>query len=181
MFLPSDHFALILRARTTPPPPSPSTSLDLHPPRARNAPLERGQHVEPADGARGGRDGTDAAAARRDGAGGGGCGCRRLEPLMQETEYGGLVRRDVMRALGLSLIQVPADLEKYVATAKAPLLINSCEVDPQFPTEKQAAADKIFAGFAPGYKRLYFEGCTHGFAVRMIQTLLLDAILLKET
>ncbi|KAJ7851034.1 Alpha/Beta hydrolase protein [Mycena olivaceomarginata] len=65
-----------------------------------------------------------------------------------------------------SLLQVPADLEKYVATAKAPLLINSCEVDPQFPPASQAAADKIFAGFAPGYKRPYFAGCTHGFAVR---------------
>ncbi len=28
--------------------------------------------------------------------------------------------------------------------------------------------DEIFAKakFAPGYARLYFEGCTHGFAVR---------------
>ncbi|KAJ7066777.1 dienelactone hydrolase endo-1,3,1,4-beta-D-glucanase [Mycena belliarum] len=65
-----------------------------------------------------------------------------------------------------SLLQIPADLEKYVATAKAPLLINSCTVDSQFPIEAQAQADKIFASFAPGYKREYFEGCTHGFAVR---------------
>ncbi|KAF8206777.1 dienelactone hydrolase [Mycena galopus ATCC 62051] len=65
-----------------------------------------------------------------------------------------------------SLLKIPADLERYVATAKAPLLINSCEVDPQFPSEAQAAADKIFADFEPGYKRPYFEGCTHGFAVR---------------
>ncbi|KAJ7505550.1 dienelactone hydrolase [Mycena galericulata] len=65
-----------------------------------------------------------------------------------------------------SLLQVPADLEKYVATSKAPLLINSCTVDTQFPIEAQAKADEIFAGFAPGYKREYFDGCTHGFAVR---------------
>jgi len=65
-----------------------------------------------------------------------------------------------------SLLQVPADLEKYVASSKAPLLINSCTVDQQFPPEAQAKADEIFAGFAPGYKREYFEGCTHGFAVR---------------
>ncbi|KAJ6568382.1 dienelactone hydrolase endo-1,3,1,4-beta-D-glucanase [Mycena vulgaris] len=65
-----------------------------------------------------------------------------------------------------SLLQVPADLEKYVSIAKAPLLINSCTVDGQFPPEAQATADKVFAGFAPGYKREYFEGCTHGFAVR---------------
>jgi hypothetical protein len=35
-----------------------------------------------------------------------------------------------------------------------------------FPPEAQAKADEIFAGFAPGYKREYFDGCTHGFAVR---------------
>ncbi|KAF7339018.1 Dienelactone hydrolase endo-1,3,1,4-beta-D-glucanase [Mycena venus] len=65
-----------------------------------------------------------------------------------------------------SLLSVPADLEKYVATSKAPLLINSCEVDPQFPAPSQAVADKIFADFKPGFKRPYFAGCTHGFAVR---------------
>ncbi|KAJ7237266.1 dienelactone hydrolase endo-1,3,1,4-beta-D-glucanase [Mycena haematopus] len=65
-----------------------------------------------------------------------------------------------------SLLQIPADLEKYVSVSKAPLLINSCTVDTQFPLEAQAKADEVFAGFAPGYKREYFEGCTHGFAVR---------------
>ncbi|KAJ7261866.1 dienelactone hydrolase endo-1,3,1,4-beta-D-glucanase [Mycena rebaudengoi] len=65
-----------------------------------------------------------------------------------------------------SLLQVPADLEKYVSVAKAPLLINSCTVDGQFPPEAQAKADEIFKGFAPGYKREYWDGCTHGFAVR---------------
>ncbi|KAJ7505549.1 dienelactone hydrolase endo-1,3,1,4-beta-D-glucanase [Mycena galericulata] len=64
------------------------------------------------------------------------------------------------------IVAVPADLEKYVATSTAPLLINSCTIDTQFPIEAQAKADEIFAGFAPGYKREYFEGCTHGFAVR---------------
>ncbi len=56
--------------------------------------------------------------------------------------------------------------QKYASTAKAPLLINSCTVDSQFPPESQTQADKILADFAPGYKREYFEGCTHGFAVR---------------
>ncbi|KAJ7708959.1 Alpha/Beta hydrolase protein [Mycena rosella] len=65
-----------------------------------------------------------------------------------------------------SLLQVPADLEKYASTAKAPLLINSCTTDNMFPLEAQAKADEILTGFAPGYKREYFEGCTHGFAVR---------------
>ncbi|KAF8876791.1 dienelactone hydrolase endo-1,3,1,4-beta-D-glucanase [Gymnopilus junonius] len=59
-----------------------------------------------------------------------------------------------------SLLQVPADLEKYFSTSKVPLLINSCP--------SQAKADEIFGDgkFAPGYKRNFYEGCTHGFAVR---------------
>jgi dienelactone hydrolase len=67
-----------------------------------------------------------------------------------------------------SLLKVPEDLEKYVAESKAPLLINSCPVDQQFPLESCAKADEIFGNgkFAPGYKRMHFEGCTHGFAVR---------------
>ena len=65
-----------------------------------------------------------------------------------------------------SLLKVPDDLEKYIATSKAPLLINSCTTDSQFPLEASAKADEVFANFAPGYKREYFEGLTHGFAVR---------------
>ncbi|KAJ8495310.1 hypothetical protein ONZ51_g1735 [Trametes cubensis] len=87
-----------------------------------------------------------------------------------------------------SLLQIPADLEpradphthmhtrinrraqqqKYASQSKAPLLINSCEVDSQFPPEAQAKADEILGGgkFAPGYTRTYWDGCTHGFAVR---------------
>ncbi|KAJ3552982.1 hypothetical protein NM688_g3861 [Phlebia brevispora] len=67
-----------------------------------------------------------------------------------------------------SRLQVPEDLEKYRDLSKAPLLINSCEVDPAFPQEAQAISDEIFGGgkFAPGYERTYWDGCTHGFAVR---------------
>ncbi|KAF9459319.1 dienelactone hydrolase endo-1,3,1,4-beta-D-glucanase [Collybia nuda] len=67
-----------------------------------------------------------------------------------------------------SLLQIPADLEKLKETSKAPLLINSCTVDTQFPLEASAKADEILGNgkFTPGYKREYFEGCTHGFAVR---------------
>jgi hypothetical protein len=59
-------------------------------------------------------------------------------------------------------------LQKYFATSKAPLLINSCTYDSQFPLDSQAKADEIFGDgkFKPGYKREYFEGCTHGFTVR---------------
>ncbi|CDO69655.1 hypothetical protein BN946_scf184851.g43 [Trametes cinnabarina] len=67
-----------------------------------------------------------------------------------------------------SLLKIPADLERYASQSKAPLLINSCETDPQFPQDAQAKADEILGGgkFAPGYVRTYWEGCTHGFAVR---------------
>jgi len=67
-----------------------------------------------------------------------------------------------------SRLKVPEDLEKYASTCEAPLLINSCEVDQAFPLESQAKADEIFGGgkFKPGYRREYFEGCQHGFAVK---------------
>lgn len=67
-----------------------------------------------------------------------------------------------------SLLQVPADLERYLATAKAPLLINSCEIDELFPVASSEAADEILGDgkFAPGYSRTYWPGCVHGFAVR---------------
>ncbi|KAM6496810.1 Alpha/Beta hydrolase fold [Amanita muscaria] len=66
-----------------------------------------------------------------------------------------------------SLLKLP-DLEKYASVSKAPLLINSCTVDGQFPPEMQAKADEILGDgkYAYGYRREYFEGCTHGFAVR---------------
>ncbi|KJA16584.1 hypothetical protein HYPSUDRAFT_91198 [Hypholoma sublateritium FD-334 SS-4] len=65
-----------------------------------------------------------------------------------------------------SLFKTPDDLAKYVAQSTAPLLINSCTNDAQFPLEASAQADALFAGFAPGYKRAHFEGLAHGFAVR---------------
>ncbi|KAI0741665.1 dienelactone hydrolase endo-1,3,1,4-beta-D-glucanase [Daedaleopsis nitida] len=60
------------------------------------------------------------------------------------------------------------DLQDYFHKTKAPLLINSCETDPAFPQDAQKVADEIFGGgrFAPGYERTYWDGCTHGFAVR---------------
>jgi len=66
-----------------------------------------------------------------------------------------------------SLIQVPDDLEKFAKTG-VPLLVNSCEHDDYYPEEKQKAGDEILGGgkFAPGYKRVHWDGCTHGFAVR---------------
>jgi len=66
-----------------------------------------------------------------------------------------------------ALLKLP-DIERYASVAMAPLLINSCTIDIQFPPEIQTKADEILGNgkFAPGYRREYFEGCTHGFAVR---------------
>lgn len=67
-----------------------------------------------------------------------------------------------------SLLEAPADLEKFKATG-VPLLINSCETDSQYPAEKQKAGDEILGGGqteATNYKRAYFPKCEHGFAVR---------------
>jgi dienelactone hydrolase len=58
------------------------------------------------------------------------------------------------------------DLDTYLEKSKAPLLVNSCEFDPQFPKDFAEATDKKFEKFEPGYKRTYWEGCTHGFATR---------------
>ncbi|KAF5362233.1 hypothetical protein D9756_002687 [Leucocoprinus leucothites] len=66
-----------------------------------------------------------------------------------------------------SLLEVPEDLEKYKKEAKAPLLLNTCTINIQFPPECQAKADKILdhSKFSPAYKRVHWEGCTHRFAV----------------
>ncbi|KAF8552883.1 alpha/beta-hydrolase [Imleria badia] len=67
-----------------------------------------------------------------------------------------------------SLLKVPEDLEKFKGTG-IPLLINSCETDQMFPLESQAQADTILGGGTQTselYRREYFAGCTHGFAVR---------------
>ncbi|EIW79010.1 alpha beta-hydrolase [Coniophora puteana RWD-64-598 SS2] len=65
-----------------------------------------------------------------------------------------------------SLLENPADLERYFAHSKAPLFINTCD-DEYFPIDFQAKADEIFGGkFEPGYKRVFWPGCEHGFSVR---------------
>jgi len=58
--------------------------------------------------------------------------------------------------------------QEYKKTG-VPLLINSCETDRTFPPDAQARADEILGGGAQTselYRREYFAGCGHGFAVR---------------
>ncbi|KAI5121871.1 hypothetical protein M0805_001079 [Coniferiporia weirii] len=67
-----------------------------------------------------------------------------------------------------SLLKVPEDLVAFKETG-LPLLISSCEVDQQYPPEKQVIGDEILGGGkteAENYKREYYAGNTHGFAVR---------------
>ena len=60
------------------------------------------------------------------------------------------------------------DQQRYLAESEVPLLINSAEADVLFTVEIQAKADHILGTgkFTPGYKRTYWPGCHHGFAVR---------------
>ncbi|KAL5492296.1 hypothetical protein ACEPAI_3743 [Sanghuangporus weigelae] len=67
-----------------------------------------------------------------------------------------------------SRLKVPEDLER-IKTTGIPLLINSCEVDKQYPIESQKIGDDILGSGkmeVETYKRAYFAGCVHGFAVR---------------
>lgn len=67
-----------------------------------------------------------------------------------------------------SSLNASEDLERLKQTG-IPLLINSCEFDQAYPPEKQKIGDEILGGGkteAEGYRRLYFAGCSHGFAVR---------------
>ncbi|KAA1467612.1 dienelactone hydrolase endo-1,3,1,4-beta-D-glucanase [Dentipellis sp. KUC8613] len=61
-----------------------------------------------------------------------------------------------------------SDIDKYAETASAPLLLNTCEIDPAFTAEKQSRADEVLGGgrYKPGYERIFWPGATHGFAVR---------------
>lgn len=83
--------------------------------------------------------------------------------LVFDLAFGGEIK--VSAASHPSLLQLE-DFDRYAKEVNIPLLINSCETDPQFPKDKQEYADKVFADFKAGWSRPYFPGATHGFAVR---------------
>ena len=67
-----------------------------------------------------------------------------------------------------SLLRVPEDHEK-LSINPTPILFNTCEMDPMYPAEAQKKGDELLGnGTQEGekYKRNYYPGCTHGFAVR---------------
>ncbi|KAJ9097241.1 hypothetical protein QFC21_004910 [Naganishia friedmannii] len=69
-----------------------------------------------------------------------------------------------------SLLQVPEDLEALKkVTSEVPMLFITCETDQMYGPEKQKVGDDILGNGTTegeGYKRIYYDGCTHGFAVR---------------
>lgn len=69
-----------------------------------------------------------------------------------------------------SLLQVPEDLEALKkVTSEIPMLFITCETDFQYGPEKQKVGDDILGNGTTegeGYKRIYYDGCDHGFAVR---------------
>ncbi|KAF7365719.1 Dienelactone hydrolase endo--beta-D-glucanase [Mycena venus] len=82
-----------------------------------------------------------------------------------DLAFDGIIQASAISHPGLL---TPEDFEKYRDAVKAPLLINSCTNDEFFPLDVQAKADEILGNgkFAYGYRREYFEGCTHGFAIK---------------
>lgn len=68
-----------------------------------------------------------------------------------------------------SRLNKPKDFERLLESGSTTkILINACEIDEQFPLKAQKETDELLeAGkYKGGYKRVYWEGCTHGFAVR---------------
>ena len=68
-----------------------------------------------------------------------------------------------------SRLNKPKDFERLLESGSTTkILINAGEIDEQFPLEAQKEADTLLEGgkYKGGYKRVYWEGCTHGFAVR---------------
>ncbi|CAD6569919.1 MAG: hypothetical protein CYPHOPRED_003653 [Cyphobasidiales sp. Tagirdzhanova-0007] len=65
-----------------------------------------------------------------------------------------------------SIVDVPKDLEKLKASG-VPIFFATNEIDPQFPPDSQAQADKILGSLGEEkYLRKYWAGMIHGFAVR---------------
>lgn len=95
-------------------------------------------------------------------------GGRRLASFSSQGSRGLRGKLFVPRPYQYWLGPLDITTQHYLQKSHAPLLVNSCTVDVQFPLEAQEQADNILGDgkFAPGYKRIYFEGCTHGFAVR---------------
>ncbi|KAF8519660.1 Alpha/Beta hydrolase protein [Gautieria morchelliformis] len=67
-----------------------------------------------------------------------------------------------------SQLKVPDDLQKLLAVSRSPLLINTSEIDQQYPIVFQLKGDEILGGgkYKPGYQKIFWPGTTHGFAVR---------------
>ncbi|KAH7103538.1 alpha/beta-hydrolase [Auriculariales sp. MPI-PUGE-AT-0066] len=67
-----------------------------------------------------------------------------------------------------SLLKIPEDIEAFKQRSRVPLLLNVCDVDHQYGPEAQKIGDELLGNgtYTPGYKRTFWPGCEHGFAVR---------------
>ncbi|KAJ6512737.1 chlorocatechol-degradation protein, partial [Mycena sanguinolenta] len=66
-----------------------------------------------------------------------------------------------------SLLKRPEDIEvQTVLLGLTAPLLNGCTHDPGFPPADQEKADEILKDFAPGYKRVYWDGASHRFALK---------------
>ncbi|KAJ9102624.1 hypothetical protein QFC19_004733 [Naganishia cerealis] len=69
-----------------------------------------------------------------------------------------------------SLLKIPEDLEALKkVTPEIPMLFVTCTTDFMYGPEQQKVGDDVLGnGTAEGegYKRVFYEGCSHGFAVR---------------
>ncbi len=72
-----------------------------------------------------------------------------------------------------SFLDVPRDFEVMKAQSHVPIEINNAEFDTLFTAEIAAETDAVMVGqYAPGYKRLQYDGVGHGFAVRVLLLIL---------
>jgi len=67
-----------------------------------------------------------------------------------------------------SLLEVPGDFEKLLASSSTPIQICAAELDYMFNTAQQDQVDQMLGGgkYKPGFEQIRFEGCAHAFAVR---------------
>lgn len=69
-----------------------------------------------------------------------------------------------------SLLEVPEDLEALKkVTPEIPMLFVTCTTDFMYGPDRQKIGDDILGNGTTegkGYKRVFYEGCSHGFAVR---------------
>lgn len=102
-----------------------------------------------------------------------------MDLILEQRQEGGNPLMSKAAFAHPSQLKVPSDFEELIKMHKVdtssvpPLLFLTCENDPQFPIESQQKADESLEQLNEGrvdgkilYKRVYYAGNDHGFAVR---------------